>query len=76
MNTDHGPIPTNRALGQKMLSSLPSGKHLGIDGLELLVEDAVRAGENPVGHLIDTVRRLGNFEWFSDDATVLEVTVR
>ena len=55
---------------------LPSGRQLGLGGFETLLADAVQTAEAPVDPIIESVRRMGGTQQFSDDATVLEVVLR
>ncbi|MEM9083994.1 MAG: GAF domain-containing SpoIIE family protein phosphatase [Planctomycetota bacterium] len=55
---------------------LPSGGQLGFQAFERLVEDAAKTAGTPVEAIMDSVRRMGVTDQFSDDATVLEVVLR
>ncbi|MEO1511288.1 MAG: PP2C family protein-serine/threonine phosphatase [Planctomycetota bacterium] len=55
---------------------LPSGRQLGLDGFETLIEDSAQTAEAPVDAIIESVRRMGGRDHFSDDATVLGVVLR
>ena len=55
---------------------LPSGRQLGLDGFEAIIEDAAETAETPVDAIIESVLRMGAADQFSDDATVLEVVLR
>ena len=55
---------------------LPSGGQLGLKGFETLIADAAQSAGTPVEAIIESVRRVGGTDQFSDDATVLEVVVR
>ena len=56
--------------------ALPGGNQLGLRGFEALIEDSARISESPTSAIIDSVRRMGRTNQFSDDATVLEVMLR